>query len=293
MDQQALKKMSKSSEKLQATRIKSQWRFFGTLLVVVALLAIGFAFYFLLKKSIDEKALVSVPNQSIGSGNAINVDSVSVQGVGVASAQPNQARINFSVETQASSAAIAAQQNAQQSAALAAALKATDMNATISTENYSVFPITDDKQQITGYRANNTISVEINPPSQSNSPVNSKLLENRVSALIDTATQSGYANLVGGVDFSLAIKTRDVLLQQARSKAVQNALQNATVLAQSAKRNLGSVISINDASGQPEFVPLYRTRAAAAPSADASTPINAPQTLDVTANVNVVYNLQP
>lgn len=295
MDQQGKKTQSAKSEKLHATRVKSQWRFFGTLLVVVALLVVAYAFYHLLNKSIQQKSS-AITASADGPNGLSSFNSVNVQGVGVASTRPDQARVSFSVETQAPTAAEAAQTNAQQTAALTAALKATDIHSTLSTENYSVYPISDNKQQITGYRANNTVAVQLKPATNTmiiNQNSAAQLLEQRVAALIDTATQSGYASLVGGIEFSLTSSTRNLLLQQARSKAVENALLNATVLASSANRKLGPVVSISDASGQPEFVPMYRVLASSAPSADtASTPISAPQRIDVTANVGVIYRLE-
>jgi uncharacterized protein YggE len=200
-------------------------------------------------------------------------------GEGVASAKPDQVRINIGVTTQAPTANEAGQQNAKQSAAVIAELKQQLGNsAEFQTMNYSLYPMyrtqrDGGKPTISGYQANNTVEVKLNDVTLA-------------GKAIDFATRTG-ANQIQGINFS--IRDEQKLRGEALAKAAVQARANAEALAKALGMRVAGILKVED--GNPvHVVPMQRMEMMKAQDA-ASTQIEA-GTIDVRATVTVTAVLE-
>ena len=151
--------------------------------------------------------------------------------------QPDQVKVDASVTTQATTAQDASAQNAAQTAGLIAALtKLLGTGADIKTVNYSVTPLYKSVQGggavLTGYAANNTVEVTLSTLSL-------------VGSVIDTASQNG-ATSIGGLSFSL--KDSEPARAQALRSATMQAMVHAQAMASAMNRNVGAVVSVEEAT---------------------------------------------
>ena len=196
-------------------------------------------------------------------------------GEGVASGKPDQAMVDVSVVTQASTAQDASSQNADKTSAVIAQLQQLlGPNASIRTINYSLnanynYPQGGGNPTLTGFTAINTIEATVGDLST-------------VGRTIDTAIQAG-ATRVDGLRFS--IKDDQPLKLQALRLASIQARSHADAIALGLGVHLGAVISAVEGYAATPILP--GTLAAAAP-----TPVQ-PGTLDVTATVTVEIELTP
>ena len=149
---------------------------------------------------------------------------ITVSARGEIQVAPDRARVQVGVETQAKTAAAAANENNRKQAAILAAIRALGVPAaSITTLGYNVFPVEryDDKARrsvIDGYRVSNIVQVETDKLEQA-------------GAIIDAALTNG-ANRVAGLDFMIkdAARARD----QALAKAVESAKRQASAAAAAA-----------------------------------------------------------
>ncbi len=110
----------------------------------------------------------------------------------------------------------------------------------IQTVNYSVNPITSNPKEgetprITGYHVSNIVQIKIRKLDQ-------------VGTILDGAMGAG-ANSLNGLYYTIDDPT--ALTQQARAKAVADALAKAQTLADAAKVKLGPIISITENVSNP------------------------------------------
>lgn len=160
---------------------------------------------------------------------------ITVGGTGEVEVAPDRARVMVGVQTDAATAAQAADENNRKQAAVLKAIQALGIpSSQIKTLNYNVAPITryDDKLKRTvvdGYRVSNIVSVETD-----------KL--NQTGAIIDAGLSNG-ANQVAGLNFYLKdqTKARDAAL----TKAVESAKRNAELAASAAGGRLGDLIELS------------------------------------------------
>lgn len=137
---------------------------------------------------------------------------------------PDRAKVQVGVETQAKTAAAAAQENNRKQTAILAGIRALGINARdIQTLNYSVMPIQryDDKLRrvvIDGYQVSNIVQVETDK------------LE-LAGQIIDAGLTNG-ANRVAGLDF--LVKERAKAQETAITQAVASARRQAEVAARAA-----------------------------------------------------------
>ncbi len=108
--------------------------------------------------------------------------------------------------------------------------------------------------------------------------------------MIDTAVAAGVNN-VQGVDYSIA-NTRAMFLR-ALAQAIASARSEGDAMAQAAGLHIVRIQSINSPGG----IPMAMSAGRFAPNvmADVAVPtqISPPSSLDVSANVSVVYLAQP
>jgi uncharacterized protein YggE len=177
---------------------------------------------------------------------------------------PDRATISMGVQTRAATAAKASADNAIKQRAVIDAIRAQGIAADqITTVNYNLNaeqtynPNAGDKApRVTGYVATNTVQVEVRKIDQ-------------VGTLIDAGIAKG-ANQVNSLSFHSSAP--DSLRRVAMADAYEQALADATVLAQAAGGRLGDLIELTTGEGggaNPQ--PMYRVAA----SLTASTPVSA------------------
>jgi uncharacterized protein YggE len=191
------------------------------------------------------------------------------------SAQPDEARIQFSVVTQAITAQAASSQNADQVTALLAALRTVlGANAQLKTLSYSLNPNYSSPRDgsqpvITGYTASNTVEARLSDLSL-------------IGKTIDTGIQSG-ANRVQGLQFGL--KDDQPLRLQALKLATAQAKAHADAMASGLGLKTGAAMAIQEGS----FASIQPLRLGVA-TPTATTPVET-GTVDVHANVTLQVEL--
>ena len=207
---------------------------------------------------------------------------IEVTGNGEAHVAPDVASLNLAIETHAATA----QQSAGQNAALAE--KVVDALNTklqgkgkVWTGGYSLYPEyneprPNDKPVVTGYRAENSITVETGEIGM-------------LGGLIDTAIEAG-ANRINFLNFTLRDES------QARSQAIALAAKDAQTQADSLAKSLGvklgPVVKATTVwENQP--MPVMRMMAGVGASATmgAPTPVQ-PNEVTVPATVSITYQIQ-
>jgi uncharacterized protein len=206
---------------------------------------------------------------------------IEVAGTGEAHVAPDVASLNLAIETHAPTA----QQSAGQNAALAqkvvdALTKKLEGKGKVWTGGYSLYPEyseprPNEKPLITGYRAENSITVETGEISL-------------LGGLIDTAIEAG-ANRINYLTFTLRDES------QARSQAIALAAKDAQAQAASLAKALGVTLGpVIKATTAPQTGPapmMRMTEFAASNLTGAPTPVQ-PNEVTVPATVSITYQIQ-
>jgi uncharacterized protein len=204
--------------------------------------------------------------------------SIRVTGEATVTVQPDQARIDIGVTTQAQTAQAAAADNAQRlETALAELRRALGAGAEIKTVSYSLnpdyrYPKDGGKPTITGYMATNIVRVTLNDLT-------------RVGQAIDAATRSG-VNQVHRLQFTLKDE-QDAKSQALRAAAVK-AKAEAEALAQALGLKIARVLSVVESSEGVQ--PIMRDVMLARAEAAAPTPVE-PGTIEVRATVTLTVEI--
>jgi hypothetical protein len=234
------------------------------------------------------------PAMIVSSQENSNQRTLTVNGAGTVGASPDEAQLNLAVNTQAPTAGQATSENANtMSRVIQSILGLSSLNPVITkdditTTDYSLTPVyaqanscitanpqqaitcTTTTQQLVGYAVRNAIQVTVKDMTS-------------IGKVLDVATQSG-VNEVGGITFTFTNDTYANLQKQALQKAVQDALNQAQTLATALGVQITGVVSVT-----PAYV--YQPYMYAKPNAVSSeTPIQT-GTLQVTVNVQVVYEI--
>ena len=187
---------------------------------------------------------------------------------------PDRATIHISVQTRATTAAAAANENAAKQKAVFDALRALGLESDqLSTVNYSVYPEQryepNREPVVVGYNVTNTLLVDVKKLSQ-------------VGPVIDAALSKG-ANMITSLQFYAS--NTDEARRTAIGSAIQKARLDAEAAARAAGGSLGGLLEISiGAYYAPPPSPLAVTRGQVAAVAEA-TPISpGEQTLSVDVN---------
>lgn len=208
---------------------------------------------------------------------------LTVAGNGNVDAQPDVATVQLSVFVQSKTVEEAQTQNSQQMEAVLAAIKTMGIkDENIQTQEVTIYPIQDyDKNPpaITGYRATNTITVEIRDVKIT-------------GELIAAALQAG-ANEILNVEFHLLDETE--AYQEALAAAVADAYAKAQVMADTAGVDLDGPLLVQEGASNIQNANDNLRFAAAEQPADADsgtaiTPIQAGQ-ITVSAQVTIQFKL--
>jgi uncharacterized protein len=213
------------------------------------------------------------------SGANSNQRTIQVTGNGETQAAPDLAVLGLAIETQAATAADAAGRNGGLAQKVSDALRAKlgDKGKTW-TGGYSLYPEYADesrpnaKPSITGYRAENSITVQTGAL-------------DLVGPLIDAAIAAG-ANRVNSLDFNLRDDT--AARNDAIARAAKDAQAQAQALATALGLKLGPIISATTAVNSGPQPVMFR---AAAMGVNAATPVQ-PAEVTVPATVSLTYQIE-
>ena len=162
---------------------------------------------------------------------------ITVTGTGTIKAVPNQAGFSFGVHTQSATAAAALGANGALMTKVIAAVEAAGVaKADLQTQQVSLTPQqSSDGTHITGYAADNSVSVTIKDLATA-------------GAVVDAAVAAG-ANQVSGPD--LTRSDQDALYRQALKAAMVDAKARAQAIADGGGVSLGAVKSAVENGSQP------------------------------------------
>jgi len=198
---------------------------------------------------------------------------ITVSGSGSVLVKPDLVSINFGVKTMDRGVTLTAERNAAITEKVINALVEAGIAASdISTYDYRV--VQENQQQLPGrYTVSNTINVLVRNPEST-------------GAVIDTAIANG-ANTLNNFEYLISDKT--TALRQARTLAVQDAQDAATLLAGASGSKVGIVLEINEnytstSSGVSNLKMM-------AFDGSTTTPISS-GTIAVQSNVSVKYSLE-
>jgi uncharacterized protein len=187
---------------------------------------------------------------------------LSIRGEGIQQIATSIAQVNLGIEIQGKTAKDVQDQAAQRSTAVVALLKSRNVDR-LQTTGISLNPqynYNNNKQQLIGYSATNTVSFRI--------------ANDKAGAIMDDAVKAG-ATRIDGISFTAS----DEAIAIARKKALQAATK---VAREEADAVLGSLnftakdivsIQVDGAATPPQPVIMERGRMAFASKADAETPV--------------------
>jgi len=206
---------------------------------------------------------------------------ISITGVGEISASPDIARITSGVVSQSKTAAKALQSNSAAMTRIIAGLKTAGIGSKdIRTSGFSVNPtyFYDQKNRqippkIIGYQVRNQVHITVSQ-------------RDRLGGILDKMITLG-ANQINGISF--AIDKPQNLQDEARKRAVADALRKVKIYVTATNSKLGRIISISE--GQARSPIRQFVQRAEALSARADVPIEAgEQTLSI--RVNITWELK-
>jgi uncharacterized protein YggE len=203
---------------------------------------------------------------------------INVAGLGVSTITPDMATMSFAVVKQAENASQALSDNSKALSEVINALKETGIeDRDLQTSSFSIQPIYRQFEpkdgvyptpEITGYQVSNGVTIRVRDLS-------------KLGSVIDTSVKLGI-NQGGEITFSNDDTSK--VTEDARKKAVQDAMAKAKTLAETAGVKLGRVLEISENQSRPHAQPI--AYAAMAKVQAESAPIAAGENAyNVTVNV--------
>lgn len=203
---------------------------------------------------------------------------IMVMGEGKALAEPDLAMITIGVETRASTAQLAADENNERMADVMEALQSVGIaEEDIRTVDYSIRAEIDwqgDERRVIGYVVSNSVRVKIREV-------------DHVGEVLDAVTAAG-ANDIYGIQFTFDEPTE--LEEQARAEAMADAQGKAQALATLGGVSLGKPRIISESF--VELPPLYVERAYAPAMEGGGGALVSPGQLEVTVQVQVTFDIR-
>jgi uncharacterized protein len=229
-------------------------------------------------------------------GNFDGASTVSTSGTGTTKVKPDKFSVTVGVETNGTTAEEAASNNADLMAKVIAALKGLGIREDqISTSNYNVYPVYSQQepvnvckvmegypippecyvsQEITGYKASNSVTVTLDAQGDIDA-----------GKVIDASIKAG-ANNVNGVYFFISPEKQ----QEIRDSLIKDAIANARHRADVAASALGMQVSgVQSANLNDVYFPIYYGKSdAGLMSSGAPTQI-LPGEQEISTSVSVVF----
>lgn len=203
------------------------------------------------------------------------VRTITVSGTGTVSVDPDVVSLTFLVKTTEWNVSFAAEKNAANTANVIEALKTAGVSSNdISTYDYR---ITQDNSN--AYAGKYTITNSINVLVRN---------INDTGKIIDAAVKNN-TGANGIIDFEYLVSDKTSALRQARTLAVQNAQDAASLLAGASGCKIGEVMEIKEGyTSSSRNVPMLKASYMAFDSVE--TPIEA-GTVDISSNITITYTL--
>ncbi len=201
---------------------------------------------------------------------------ISVSSTATVNEAPDEAVVNLAVRSEDVDSAAAFAQNAQEMAAVLDALKAAGIaekdlrTLDVGLQQRTVGRGTSDEHQV--FVASNSVQVTVHDL-------------DTVGSVIDAAVKAG-ADSVNDIRFQ--VSDEDQVRSDALAQAVQGAREKADALAQAAGAQVVRVRSIDEGSVR---LPVYRQAYDLAALPSAMTPVVAPDSLEASVTVQVVWEI--
>lgn len=207
---------------------------------------------------------------------------IAVQGRGASSGAPDQATIEIGITTPAKTAREAQRENARVAKSVQDHLLALGIKQDkLHTARYIFHPVYSNEKnkenEITGYQVNNTVVVTVDDLSL-------------LGAVIDSSIHNG-ANTIDSIHFTK--KNNQSVKQEALQAAAKDAKEKARVIAEALNQRVVGIVRVNEngISLESRSMGNYVMDSSAAGVAQ-KTPLQA-GTVNVTANVEIIFEIQP
>jgi uncharacterized protein len=209
------------------------------------------------------------------------INTIVVSGMGQATAMPDKATINVSVQNDAATSAEALDANSKDMQKVLDRLKSEGIaSKDIETANVAVYPnyTYDDKtgqQTLAGYRAENSVTVTF---------TDLTLIGKIYAAVVEAGADTVYGP-------SWELTDNNSAVAAALSQALANAKSKAQAIAADQGVKLGDALIISESSSSQAF-PIYeRSESATDLGSGVTPPTIAPQSMDVSASVTITYRM--
>ena len=204
---------------------------------------------------------------------------ISLSATGTASTTPDKVEISTGVTSQADTAREALSKNSEAMTQIVATLKAEGLDPKdIQTSEFTIQPLREPYKEgispkIIGYQVTNAVHITLRDPK-------------KLGAILDKVVNAG-ANEINAIEFG--VSQPEALKDEARKRAMEEAIANAKLYAEAAGAKLGKVLTISEESGI--IIPRGAPRAAMEMKAAAPAPIEA-GTAAVEVRVSVTFELE-
>lgn len=220
---------------------------------------------------------------TIGSASALaaqpDVPSISVSANATIEVAPDTAVISFDVNGKGRTAAEATNAATSKMEGVSHNLLACNiLGSDITTTSYTLYPDTDIKGKITGYTASNSVRIKLKDIA-------------KLGPVIDKISAAG-VDTINNISFS--VSSRELYRNMLLAKAVENARQQAAVVANAGGRTLGKLLSANISTysgGMERSYGNMKLMAAADRAAAPETSIAA-QEITIKASVDTVFAME-
>lgn len=207
-------------------------------------------------------------------------DTITIQGEGKVTSQPDLAKIDLGVTTDGATVKEAQKNNTQKMNAIIAAVKDLGVAAKdMQTANYSIYPkyqYDQGKSTIIGYTVSQDVTVKVRDL-------------DKAGDILAKGGELG-ANQIGGVQFT--IDDPQALKVEARSKAIDDARTKAQALAKQLGLSIVKVVTFAESSGNVIPPQPYYAKAMDMASSVAPVPEIASGSLDVVSDVSVTFEVR-
>jgi uncharacterized protein YggE len=216
-------------------------------------------------------------------------NTIDVSGDGEVFAIPDTAEFSFTVTEEAEAVADAQQSVTERSNSIISFLKEQGVEESdLQTTGYNISPRYEFEEQVgiprpprgertlVGYEVSQTTQVKVRDTSNVGELL-SGIGEREVSSVSD---------------ISFTVDDREVVMEEARSKAIADAKAKARRLADQLDVQQGDVVNFNESASQPQFRYDVAQSEGVGGDAQASTPQISPGENRITSNVNITYEIE-
>ena len=207
-------------------------------------------------------------------------DTIAISGEGKVTGIPDVATISAGLQTEKADVKTAQKENTDKMNRLIANLKNLGVESKdIQTSYYNIYPQydwTNGKQILRGYQVSQGVSIKIRNLS-------------KIGDILAAAGENG-ANQVSGLSFN--IDDPEVLRQEARVKALQNAKEKADALARVAGVDLGKIVSFSEYAETPYTSYKALDGLGYGGGGEAAAPTVESGSMDIVVSVTVSYEIK-